>query len=80
MIIIDQDKINIYTKTIRPTSYKNRKMYKMVIPIIALAILIGYIYFDLNFTKVQYVDIKSDKVQGEDKLKILQISDFHDSK
>jgi predicted MPP superfamily phosphohydrolase len=45
-----------------------------------LAILIGYIYFDLNFTKVQYVDIKSDKLQGEDKLKILQISDFHDNK
>lgn len=80
VIIINQDKLNIYAKTIKPTLYNSRKVYSIFIPLIVLAILIGYIYFDLNFTKVQYVDIKSDKLQGEDKLKILQISDFHDSK
>lgn len=80
MIVIARDKTNTYTEIVISKLHRGRKIYMMFIPLIAVLLLIAYIYFDLNFTKVQYIDIESDKLQGNDKFKILQISDFHDSK
>lgn len=80
MSVIAQNKPNAYKETGTFKVIRGRKMYMMFIPLIAVLLLIAYIYFDLDFTKVQYIDIESDKLQGNDKFKILQISDFHDSK
>lgn len=57
-----------------------KKMYIIFITLAVLLLVMTYIYFDLNFTKVQYVNIETDKLQGRNEFKILQISDFHDSK
>lgn len=80
MSVIAQNKPNAYKETGTFKVIRGRKMYMMFIPLIAVLLLILYIYFDLNFTKVQYIDIGSEKLQGNDMFKILQISDFHDSK
>lgn len=80
MIIINQDNLNIYSKEVLPRSNIRRKTLKKLILLIALVILFGYIYIDLNFTRVEYVDIESNKIHGADTLKILQISDFHSAK
>lgn len=80
MIIINQDRLNTYTEVAMSTLNRNRKMFMIFLPLIVLAVLIGYMYYDLSFTMVKYVDIKSDKIHGNDELKILQISDFHNSK
>lgn len=79
-IAINQFKQVINSQTIKSTLNKSSKTNKIYIPLIVLAILMGYMYFDVDFTKVQYVDIKADKIQGDDSVKILQISDFHDNK
>lgn len=55
-------------------------MHMIIISLTAVLLIIAYIYFDLNFTRVEFVHVYSDKFQAGDTFKILQISDFHDSR
>lgn len=54
-----------------------KKMLKITMFIILLA-LTAYIYYEVNFTKLCFAEYKSTKIGPGQKIKILQISDFHD--
>ncbi|MTI46907.1 metallophosphoesterase [Sporosalibacterium faouarense] len=48
--------------------------------LLLLALTIGYIFFDVNYTKINYLNLESDKIPKGESLKILQVSDMHNKK
>jgi len=56
---------------------RNARMIKIVVFIIFI-VLVGYVYFQVSFTKLCFAEYKASKVASGEKINILQISDFHD--
>ncbi len=48
--------------------------------IIIIVILVSYVFYQVNFTKTNYVFLESNKIPEGESLKILQISDAHNIK
>lgn len=53
---------------------------KLILLLIIILFLIFYIYFEVNYTKIENIVLKSKKLPKEEKLKILHISDIHNKK
>lgn len=54
---------------------------KVLVVIVVLVLIIVFsIYIEVNFPKVELVEIVSDKLSKVSEFKIIQVSDYHDSK
>ena len=55
-------------------------LLKFIFIVIAITILIGlYVYYEVHYPDTVYININTDKIPLDHRLKILQISDYHDS-
>ncbi|WP_425447052.1 metallophosphoesterase [Dethiothermospora halolimnae] len=45
-----------------------------------ILLILGYIYYQVNYTKVEKTNVTSNKFATDDKMKILQISDVHNKR
>jgi len=52
----------------------------MSVLILIVCIIFVQIYFETNFPKVNFINIKSNKLHNKDSIKVLQITDYHNFK